>query len=49
MKRETTPPVPITESRILFYQSEDGTSRIQVRLEEGTGWLPRALIAELYQ
>ena len=30
------PPVPVTESRILFYQSEDGTSRIEVRLEEGT-------------
>jgi hypothetical protein len=43
------PPVPVTESRILFYQSEDGTSRIEVRLEEGTVWLPQALIAELYQ
>ncbi|HQA81254.1 MAG TPA: cell filamentation protein Fic, partial [Methanoregulaceae archaeon] len=49
MKRESTPPVPVTESRILFYQSEDGTSRIEVRLEEGTVWLPQALIAELYQ
>ena len=43
------PPVPVTESGILFYQSEDGTSRIEVRLEEGTVWLPQALIAELYQ
>ena len=43
------PPVPVTESEILFYQSEDGTSRIEVRLEEGTVWLPQALIAELYQ
>ena len=49
MKEESTPPVPVTESRILFYQSEDGTSRIEVRLEEGTVWLPQALIAELYQ
>jgi len=49
MKRESTPPVPVTESRILFYQSEDGTSRIEVRLEEGTVWLPQVLIAELYQ
>ncbi len=49
MKRESTPPVPVIESRILFYQSEDGTSRIEVRLEEGTVWLPQALIAELYQ
>lgn len=43
------PPVPVTESGILFYQSEDGTSRIEVRLEGGTVWLPQALIAELYQ
>ena len=49
MKEESTPPVPVTESRILFYQSEDGTSRIEVRLEEGTVWLPQTLIAELYQ
>ena len=49
MREESTPPVPVTESRILFYQSEDGTSRIEVRLEEGTVWLPQALIAELYQ
>jgi len=49
MKREPTPLVPVTESRILFYQSEDGTSRIEARLEEGTVWLPQALIAELYQ
>lgn len=40
---------PATSSRILFYQSEDGTSRIEVRLEEGTVWLTQALIAELYQ
>jgi hypothetical protein len=49
MKEESTPPVPVTESRILFYQSEDGPSRIEVQLEEGTVWLPQALIAELYQ
>jgi len=49
VNEESTPPVPVTESRILFYQSEDGTSRIEVRLEEGTVWLPQVLIAELYQ
>jgi hypothetical protein len=38
-----------TQSQILFYQSEDGTSRIEVRLEEGTVWLTQALLAELYQ
>lgn len=40
---------PLTHSRILFYQSEDGSSRIEVRLEEGTVWLTQALLAELYQ
>jgi len=40
---------PLIRSQILFYQSEDGTSRIEVRLEEGTVWLTQALIAELYQ
>ena len=40
---------PVTRSQILFYQSEDGTSRIEVRLDEGTVWLTQALIAELYQ
>ncbi len=39
----------MTRSRILFYQSENGTSRIEVRLEEETVWLTQALIAELYQ
>jgi hypothetical protein len=42
-------PEPVTRSQILFYQSEDGTSRIEVRLEEGTVWLSQALITELYQ
>jgi hypothetical protein len=42
-------PGPVTRSQILFYQSEDGTSRIEVRLDEGTVWLTQALIAELYQ
>lgn len=42
-------PEPATRSQILFYQSEDGSSRIEVRLDEGTVWLTQALIAELYQ
>jgi hypothetical protein len=42
-------PGPVTQSQILFYQSEDGTSRIEVRLDEGTVWLSQNLIAELYQ
>jgi hypothetical protein len=42
-------PEPVTRSQILFYQSEDGTSRIGVRLDQGTVWLSQNLIAELYQ
>lgn len=44
-------PVPerATHSHIVFYQSEDGTSHIEVRLDDGTVWLSQALIAELYQ
>jgi hypothetical protein len=42
-------PEPVISSQILFYQSEDGTSRIEVRLDEGTVWLSQNLIAEHYQ
>lgn len=47
----STPSLPeqVARSQILFYQSEDGTSRIEVRLDEGTVWLSQNLIAELYQ
>lgn len=41
--------VPVTQSSILFYQTEEGSSRIEVRLEEGTVWLSQVMIAELYQ
>lgn len=36
-------------SAIVLYQTEDGRSRIQVRLEDQTVWLPQALMAELFQ
>ena len=39
---------PDGKSEILIYQSEDGKSRIQVRLQEDTVWLPQALMAELF-
>ena len=38
-----------SSSMILFYQTEDGRSRIEVKLEEGTVWLTQAMIPELYQ
>jgi hypothetical protein len=40
---------PPTSSEIVFYQGEDGQSRIQVRLDAGTVWLTQRLLAELYQ
>lgn len=42
-------PDNLPQSQILFYQGEDGVSRIEVRLEGGTVWLSQANLAELYQ
>ncbi len=39
---------PAGKSEILIYQSEDGKSRIPVRLEDNTVWLPQALMATLF-
>jgi len=36
-------------SEILIYQTEDGRTRIQVRLEDETVWLTQKLMAELFQ
>ena len=44
---ESEPPHPASE--IVFYRTEDGRSRIQVRLEGETVWITQALMAELYQ
>jgi hypothetical protein len=38
-----------TSSEIVFYQTENGRSRIQVRLDGGTVWLSQVLLAELFQ
>jgi hypothetical protein len=43
------PPGPATTSEIVFYEGEDGRSRIQVRLDGGTVWLTQRLLAELFQ
>jgi hypothetical protein len=40
---------PPTTSELVFYQGEDGRSRIQVRLDGGTVWLTQRLLADLYQ
>jgi hypothetical protein len=37
------------QSDILMYQSEDGSTRIDVRLDEETVWLTQAAMAELFQ
>ncbi|WP_111745658.1 virulence RhuM family protein [Salinisphaera orenii] len=34
---------------VLFYQTDDGQTRIECRFEEDTVWLTQALLAELYQ
>lgn len=41
--------LPAPDTGIIFYQTEDGKSRIQVRLQDGTVWLNQRLLAELYQ
>jgi len=43
------PDTPAARSEIVFYQTEDGHGRIQVRLEGGTVWLTQRLLAELFQ
>jgi hypothetical protein len=39
----------VLQSSLLFYQTEDGKQRIEVRLEEETVWLTQRLMAELFQ
>ena len=41
--------LPETQSDILIYQSEDGQTRIDVRLIDETVWLTQKLMAELFQ
>ena len=48
MSKEITPPAH-TSSEFILYQTEDGSSRIQVRLENETLWLTQAQIAVLFQ
>lgn len=39
----------MNNSEIIIYNTEDGKSRIQVRLEDGTVWLSQVQIADLFQ
>ena len=37
------------QSQFLLYQTEDGETRIEVRLQDETVWMTQATMAELYQ
>jgi hypothetical protein len=39
----------LTAAGLIFYQTEDGLTRVQIRLHEGTVWLTQKQLAELYQ
>jgi len=41
--------LPGKSSEILIYQTEDGRTRVDVRLENETVWLSQKLMAELFQ
>jgi hypothetical protein len=38
-----------SRSSLLFYQTEDGKQKIEVRLEEETVWLTQRQMSELFQ
>jgi hypothetical protein len=40
---------PLPRSELILYQTEDGQTRIQCRLEDETLWLTQAQMAELFQ
>ena len=46
---DNLPEKSVTSSQILLYKTEDGYSRIEVRLENETVWLSQKLLAELFQ
>ncbi len=39
----------MSNSELIIYQTEDGTTRIETRLEDETIWLTQASLAELFQ
>jgi len=43
------PKSPKPEGDFLLYQTEDGRTRLQVRLVDETVWLSQKLMAELFQ
>ena len=49
MKEEHKGELKNGNSQIILYQAEDGTTKIEVRLENETVWLTQAQLVELYQ
>jgi hypothetical protein len=47
--KDNLPERKATGSEIVFYEAEDGKSRIEVRLENNMVWLTQRLMAELFQ
>ncbi len=47
MSEPNTPPEG--QGEILFYQTEDGRTRVECRFEQETLWLTQAAMAELFQ
>jgi hypothetical protein len=45
----TTPTDDVPTGELILYQTEDGRTRIECRLESETLWLTQALMAELFQ
>ncbi len=43
------PAVPEDPGEFILYRTEDGRTRIEVRLQDETVWLTQSLMAELYQ
>ena len=39
----------MSNSQIIIYQTENGETKLEVRLENETVWLPQKAIAELFQ
>ncbi len=42
-------PMQPAQSQFLLYRTEDGRTRIEVRLQDETVWMTQASMAELYQ
>ena len=40
---------PLPQSEFILYQTEDGQTRLEVRLQDETVWLTQKLMAELFQ